>query len=268
MTSRRPATNGQKALQDIVHGTTQYRIWTMLAWQKVRQRYRRSTLGPLWLTLSMAIQMSTMGVLVTFLFGHRFERYLPYLCLGLIIWNFYSAILNSGTSIFIEYSNFIKNLKRPYFGYVLSHIFKTMIEAAHNFLVYLVIAVVFLVYPGANFWWLLITIPICLINVTWMAFFLAIVSTRFRDIPMIVQSAMGVLFWLTPIIYFPDQLGDKVIILQFNPFYHLLDILRLPILNQAPTATNLIVSALIAVIGWIATINLFSRYRSRIPFWL
>jgi lipopolysaccharide transport system permease protein len=150
----------------------------------------------------------------------------------------------------------------------LSHIFKTIIEAAHNFLVYVVVAIIFFVYPGENFFWLLITIPLCLMNVTWMAFMLAIVSTRFRDVPMIVQSAMGVLFWLTPIIYYPEQLGDKALILQFNPLYHLLDVLRLPILNQAPTLTNLVVCLVLAIAGWIATIWLFAKYRSRIPFWL
>ena len=52
-----------KAIADISEGCQAWRLGLLLAWQDVKQRYRRSTLGPVWLTISMSIQIFVMGVL-------------------------------------------------------------------------------------------------------------------------------------------------------------------------------------------------------------
>ena len=241
-----------------------YPVWSLLAWQSIRQRYRRSTLGPRWMTISMAVQMATMGLLVTFLFNHSFQRFLPYLCLGVIFWTFYSTLLNEGAGTFLTYATYIKAIKRPFSLYVFAMIYKSILESAHHLVIYVIIAMVFLVAPGINTLWLLFTLPLALLNVGWSMLFLAIVSARFRDVPMIIQSILTVTFWITPIIYFPDQLGNKRILVDINPIAHMIDILRLPLLNQAPTALNLWVACGMAAVGWFVTMNIFSRFRSRL----
>jgi lipopolysaccharide transport system permease protein len=256
------------AFADIVSGLSMYPVWSLLASQSIRQRYRRSTLGPLWMTISMAVQMATMGFLVTFLFSHSFQRFLPYLCLGIIFWSFYSTLLNEGAGTFLTYTTYIKAIKRPFTLYIAAMIYKSVLESAHHLVIYVIIAAVFLVVPGKNTLWLLFTIPLALLNVGWSTLFLAIVSTRFRDVPMIIQSSLTVVFWLTPIIYFPEQLGDKRILVDINPIAHMIDILRLPILNQPPTNLNLWVAIGMAIGGWYVTMKMFSRYRTRLTLWL
>ena len=49
--------------KDIVRGFAAWPLWMMLGWSDIRQRYRRSTLGPLWITLSMAAFILLLGVL-------------------------------------------------------------------------------------------------------------------------------------------------------------------------------------------------------------
>ena len=51
------------AVDDLRDGIFSWRLSQFLAWQDIKQRYRRSTLGPIWLTLSFGIQILTMGVL-------------------------------------------------------------------------------------------------------------------------------------------------------------------------------------------------------------
>jgi lipopolysaccharide transport system permease protein len=57
------------ALSDIIAATRRYALVGMLGWQDVRQRYRRSALGPFWLTISMGVMIGTIGVV----FGQIFK---------------------------------------------------------------------------------------------------------------------------------------------------------------------------------------------------
>lgn len=220
------------------------------------------------MTISMAVQMGTMGFLVTFLFNHSFERFLPYLCLGVIFWTLYSSLLNEGANTFLNYATYIKAIKRPFTLYIATTIFKSSLEAAHHLIIYLIIAMIFMVAPGENSLWLLLTVPLAIMNIIWSTLLLAIISTRFRDVPMIIQSVLTVAFWLTPIIYYPEQLGDKRILVDINPITHMIDIIRLPVMDIAPSTLNLSVAVSMAVLGWCITLCVFARYRSRITLWM
>jgi ABC-type polysaccharide/polyol phosphate export permease len=102
-----------------------------------------------------------------------------------------------------------------------------------------------------------------------MAGVAAIFATRFRDVPMIVTNAFTALFWLTPVLYDVHQVGgamEQIVII--NPLYHILEIVRAPLLLAAPTALNWLVALGSAALGWLLLILLFARARARIPYWL
>jgi lipopolysaccharide transport system permease protein len=108
------------------------------------------------------------------------------------------------------------------------------------------------------------------INLIWMMFILAVIGTRFRDFAQITGNAMQVLFYATPIIWSVEMLPGKLSkdLLNINPFYHLLSIVREPLLGIMPSATNWLVSIMMALIGWVFALVFFNRYRKRIPYWL
>ena len=49
--------------KDILTGMCSLRIWGTLGWHDIKQRYRRSVLGPFWFTLSTAIMVGVLGAL-------------------------------------------------------------------------------------------------------------------------------------------------------------------------------------------------------------
>ncbi len=86
---------------------------------------------------------------------------------------------------------------------------------------------------------------------------------------MIVTNGFTALFWLTPIVYEPNQLGGRMEqLITLNPLYHVIEVFRAPLLLSAPTATNWAVAVGGAVIGWLLLLLLFARTRARIPYWL
>ncbi|MEA2755782.1 MAG: lipopolysaccharide transport system permease protein, partial [Aliidongia sp.] len=64
---------------DLYRGLRAWRLWTMLGWNDIRLRYRRSVLGPFWMTLSMAIFIVTLGLIYSRIFHAELRTFLPYI---------------------------------------------------------------------------------------------------------------------------------------------------------------------------------------------
>lgn len=92
--------NIKAATSDLREGLALWPLWLRLGWNDILQRYRRSMLGPFWLTASMAIMVIALGVLYAELFNTPVRDFLPYLCVGLLVWNLMSSFLTEGGSLF------------------------------------------------------------------------------------------------------------------------------------------------------------------------
>lgn len=253
---------------DIFGAFREWRICNMLAMQEIRQRYRRSTLGPLWLTVTMAIQVSVMGVLIGTLLAEPFDKYLPFLVIGFVIWNFWSLTVSEGSTTFIQAGAQILQTRRSLNMYLLLGIWRNVIIMAHTAIVIVVVFIIFGVYPTAVS---LLAIPglfVVLLNVWWLNLFFATIATRFRDVPVILTSIMPILFWSAPIVYEPSQLGDFSWIPLLNPVTHMIDIVRAPLLGELPTLGSWEIMAAMTAIGWGATFTFFARFHHRIAYWL
>jgi lipopolysaccharide transport system permease protein len=91
---------------------------------------------------------------------------------------------------------------------------------------------------------------------------------RFRDIPPIIGSVMQMAFFVTPVIWKPELIGEKAWLLPLNPFFTLLEVVRGPLLGTIPDRYIYLSAGLssLAICGcaWL----LFARVRNRIAFWI
>ena len=262
-----PPSQTALALQDVVKGACAFRLWGMLGWQDVRQRYRRSTLGPFWLTISMGALVGGLGVLYAGLFRMDVADYLPFVAAGLIIWGLLSGLITEGCAAFIGAEGIIKQVNLPLSVHVYRVVWRNLIVFAHNVAIYVAAAVIFSIQPG---WTGLLVLPglalLCL-NGVWMGLLFGLVSARFRDVPQIVASVVQVAFFLTPIIWKPELLPDRAFLLDLNPFFHLVELVRAPSLGQAPGLVSWLAAAGITLGGWLVTLLMYRRYRWRIAYW-
>ena len=262
-----PPSQTALALQDVVEGACAFRLWGMLGWQDVRQRYRRSTLGPFWLTISMGALVGGLGVLYAGLFRMDVADYLPFVAAGLIIWGLLSGLITEGCAAFIGAEGIIKQVNLPLSVHVYRVVWRNLIVFAHNVAIYVAAAVIFSIQPG---WTGLLVLPglalLCL-NGVWMGLLFGLVSARFRDVPQIVASVVQVAFFLTPIIWKPELLPDRAFLLDLNPFFHLVELVRAPSLGQAPGLVSWLAAAGITLGGWLVTLLMYRRYRWRIAYW-
>ena len=102
----------------------------------------------------------------------------------------------------------------------------------------------------------------------WVSILLGMICARFRDVPQIVASFIQVAFFLTPIIWKPELLVDRIGFVQFNPFFHFVELIRAPLLGNAPNTISWIVTLGITLAGWLITFIIFRRFRNRIAYWI
>jgi len=257
-----------KARRDILESLFFYHIWLTLGWQDIKQRYRRSVLGPWWITLSLGITVLTMGLLYSKLFSQNIHTYLPFLAVGMVFWNLLSALINDGATVFIGAEGIIKQIPMPFGIHVLRMIWKHVIVFLHNMLVVLVVFLVFDVRPGPNILLFPLVVILIMANGYWVGILLGILGTRFRDISQIVVSVVQILFFVTPVMWSPSSIVHKVWIMEFNPLFHILSIARNSLTGGPVPARSWMVVLVMTVMGWGVAFRMLARYRSRISYWL
>jgi len=281
-----------RAWSDIVEGFRQRQLWGHLGWQDIKQRYRRSVIGPLWITLSMAITAAGLGLLYSQLFQAQIGTFLPYLTVGFIVWNFINGCLTEGTETFIRNEGLIKHLPAPLTVYALRTVWRLTLMFAHNLLVYFVVLAIFwnsltetgytitdggVPQPGLG-WSALLGIPafvLLAINGGWVAILFGIISTRYRDIPQVIMSITQLLFFMTPIVWSTDILaarfddaGWRIWVAELNPLYHYIQLLRAPLIGNEQSWHHWVVVLAFTVVGWGLALVAMRNYRARVSYWV
>jgi len=218
----------------------------------------------------MGVMIGTIGVVFGQIFNSPLTEYLPFLAVGLILWGFISSIVTEGCTGFIAAEGIIKQLPIPLFVHILRMIWRNVLILGHNIVIF---PIVLLVFGKSLSLTAFISIPgffLMVVNLTWVALILGVLCTRYRDLPQLVGSILQVIFYLTPIMWMPNLLPQRtgLYLLNLNPAYHLLEIVRSPLLGQLPAAMSWKVSLALAVIGWIMTLAVYGRYKRRIAYWL
>lgn len=243
----------------------------MLGYQDIRQAYRRSAVGPFWITAGMALQITTIGLVFGLIFKSNINDYLPYLAVSIITWGFISGAINEACLTFIASENMIKQVDIPLYVYICRTLWKNILVFGHHLVL---VPVAFLFASRGINWKIILIVPgftLLFLNLAWISYVLASISARYRDLPPIVTSLTGIAFYVTPVMWMPELLGDATtqhLVLGLNPLYHFLQILRLPLLGQAPTVENWVVSLLIACLGWMLALAVHRKFSKSIPYWV
>jgi len=255
---------------DVRAALQHHHIITTLGWQDVATRYRRSRVGAFWLTINILVMIATLGFVFGTLFRQPMAEMLPYLAIGLIIWGFLTTLVNEGCTSFITAQETILQVRMPLFTHVMRVLWRNTIILGHNLLILPPLFLLFMKPLTPLALWALPGFMLLILNAAWIMLALAVACARFRDLTQIAQNGVQVMFYVTPIIWsaalLPAHAGTAL--LDFNPFYHLINIVRAPLLGEAPSTLNWTVAALMALIGWVVALAFFGRYHKRIPYWL
>ncbi|WP_293391554.1 ABC transporter permease [Phenylobacterium sp. RIFCSPHIGHO2_01_FULL_69_31] len=258
----------QMASRDLANSFRRLGLSWSLAWHDVTSRYRGSVLGPFWITLSMGLMVLGIGFLYASLFNLPLNEFLPYVALGIVFFGVMTGTINEGCETFVLASGMLSQTSLPMFTFVWRTVLRNLINLGHHLVIVVGMLAYYDYWKVADVPLALIGIVLMLLNASWMSLLAAIASARYRDIPQIVVSGMQFAIFMTPVFWLPDRFGKHQVFLDLNPFYHLLQAVRAPLLGQTVHTTSYVVLVAMAVVGWLVTFAIFARTRRRLVHYL
>ena len=144
MSNTTPPPKPSTALNDFVTGLKS-RLWWELSVHDIKARYRRTVLGPWWITLGTGIALTGIGVVWSTIFGVDLEDLFPYLTSGYVIWMMLASFLAEGCATFTNASsaNLQRNFVLPKSVHVFRQTSRTIMAFFHNIIIFIIAAIIF-----------------------------------------------------------------------------------------------------------------------------
>jgi lipopolysaccharide transport system permease protein len=256
-------------MNEILQSLKSTNQWWALAIFDIKQRYRRSTLGPFWVTISTGILILALGFLWAYLFKMKVEEFMPFFAAGYILWTFTSSQINESCTGYTQFESYIKQINLPLPLYILRIWARNLIIFGHNFIILIGVWIYFKFDWTPNIPLALIGLMISTLIIFFISIPIATLCTRYRDISPIIQNAIQIIYFFTPIMWQKKVLPERYFYLvDSNPLFHIFEIVRAPLLGQqaAPASWYWSISLLFISIGFAMFIH--KRYRKRVAYWL
>jgi ABC-type polysaccharide/polyol phosphate export permease len=256
------------ALRDFRASLQRLGLAWSLASHDVVSRYRGSILGPFWITLSMGLMVAGIGLLNARLFHAPLHDFIPFVATGIVFFGAISGTINEGCETFVQASGMLSQTSLPMFTFVWRTLLRNLIYLGHNLVIIVAVLIWFGLWRHMNLPVAVLGLIMLLVNAGWVSMLAGITSARFRDIPQIVASVMQFALFMTPVWWQSSRLGPGHPLLQFNPFYHMLEAVRAPLLGQHVAPHTYSFLAAMAVLGWALAFGVFTQTRRRIVHYL
>lgn len=243
-------------------------LFLRLGLREISSKYRRTALGPLWITLGFAIFVFGIGFIWSTIFGVATQKYFPYFSTGLITWYLINASINQSGEIYLKERNAILNMNINPFGYIIK---STVIWVCQFLLQCIIVIAVLVIFNSPITAKTFLFIPgllLLLVNLLWISTLISLVATRYQDAQLIISSVMPLVFFLTPVMWYPEMLEARAWLVDFNPLVHLINIVRMPLLDVVPPVQSYYWAIAFALIGGVLSFVVWRRFANYLPFWL
>ncbi len=258
-------------MNDMIKAVRNYELWVYLGWIDVAQRYKRSKIGPFWLTINHAVITVVLSLVWANIFKTEVSKFLPYFALSNVLWVFVSACISESSSIIVSSENILKQIQIPISTLILRLLAKNIFIFMHLIPIPLL---VFLCYPSG---WatsvssLLLALLGLAVTCSFLVFtciLLGVICVRFRDIIPLISSALQMIFLGTPILWKKELLTGREYLYEWNIFFHLIEVVRLPLIDNKFPLNSLIFTLIATVLMASIWSFIHNKYKNRIVYWL
>lgn len=246
------------------------RISALLGWQDVKKSYRRSALGPFWSGIGLGIQVAALAVVFGSLTRADFRDYVPFLAISLALWRLISSSLIGATTAYRASIKFMLQMETTYFFAPLRMLTKNGILFVANFGVFLVVAFFLPQQWTAEVLLAVFGLIVLIGNLYWAAILIALGGARFGDLGALITSGVTLSFYVTPVLWMPSAMRSELaaVFLNYNPFFHLMEVIRSPLLGESPATTSWAVSVGLLFTGNLVAWVVAKKFWWRVVYWL
>jgi ABC-type polysaccharide/polyol phosphate export permease len=234
----------------------------------LKVRYKRSTIGFVWVMLNPLLTMIVMAVVFSQILGIRVEHYAVYLLSGLLLWNVYAQGTTAAMSGLVGNGQVLRKLYVPPSAFVVSAIGSALVNFLYALVPLALVAAANQIWPQVP--WAMLLVPTLLVTMFSLGIGLMVSALYvfFRDTFEIYQVLLQAYYFLTPLMYKASQLPEPLRSAeQFNPMALYLDMFRnammsgtLPSVQELGWAVGMAVVVLVA--GW----TVFTRVEEKFAY--
>ena len=254
---------------DLAQGIKDWRVSHLMGLNEIRRRYARSKIGQFWVTISTAIMVAALGSVWSALWKTPIGELLPFISISLILWGLMTGTLGEAATVFVQSGPMYLNQGMSFSTAIYALIYRNLLIFAHNLPVVVATMIIFSVPLRATAILALPGFVFLVVTLLWLGYLVAIACVRFRDLTQVVQSGLLIAFFVTPILWKPEQiLFQSPYFLLLNPFAALLAVVREPLLGQLPSISDWLIAVTFSVGGFVLTLPLIGYCKRRIIYWI
>ena len=247
----------------------QWRAWVGLGWTDIVQNYRRTMLGPFWITMNLVIFTTAMTLVYGALFGVAPSEYAGYVVCGMMAWLWTASLSSEVGNTYITYSSYIRSMPIDKSIFVWASVFKLLITFAHNMILFPFLVLFGIVHVS---YYTLLTIPaiaiLFLLSIPVTAIS-AVLFARYRDLPRLIGTSTIIVMMTTPIFWKPDMVsGWRSAFVYLNPVHYVIEFVRRPLLGEPLGALELSVVLAMTVVLWLIAGYIHKKYQAYVVFWI
>ena len=248
-----------------------YNFWMSLAQIDLRNRFRRTSLGIIWVVIQPFMFTLILSLIFHFVFKRDFFEFSVYVFSGITLWVWFSESVILGANSITHSQAFIRQRRLPLAIYSM----RTFIVSLLTYLLSFAGLLVWLLLTGhvPGLYALLLPLNILFIGMALfpLVVFSGVIGTLYRDYQQFSQIILQALWFLSPVFM------DKSVFLNpglnvwdyFNPVSNMLELIRKPLIeNMLPTWENYLFAALFGLAGWALAYLFLKRHEKRLIYYL
>ena len=261
------------AWADIKRSWKERNSWMLAAVRALGNRYKRTYLGPWWITFTSLLFIFGLSQLRIGLRGGDLADSLAYVGLGFIIFGLIIGGLQSGASVFAGGGDTMLTSRLPLSSLILKSNFQQVLDFLHDAVAILVIIIVFDIAFSWRWIESLLAVVLIVLSSVGIGMWLGPLANRFRDVGPLVSALTRILFFLTPIFWSIDMVSEngREYLAWYNPLTYQLLAFRDPILGSTHTPpigiSSLGITAILAIVNLVFGFIVFSKYRTKQVYW-
>lgn len=237
--------------------------------------YQQTILGPGWILVQPILTLITyvlvFGMLIRIPTGEGVPPVLFYLS-GIVLWNFFNDSFGTTSRTFREYIHIFTKVYFPRIIIPIAGISTQFLRFLVQFVLLVLILLFYVVVKGyrVNFGWAMLGIPIAVAGVgiisLGLGLIFSVLTAKYRDIVNIVDVAIRLLFFVTPVVY-PLALvrEDLRWIVKLNPLTPLFELFRVGVVGRGTVVSgDLLYSFIFMVVSFVTAVYLFNKQGSKL----
>lgn len=245
-------------------------FWAFSSWLDLVTKYRRSALGLVWVMLPPVCYVFGIGYFYSLLFGVESLPFMVHLGIGYLLWRTITQVITGASTTMATHRAFILDGRIRYTDYVL----RIIAKSAFYFVVTALVVVPLVAVSGASVagaLTLFLTLPLFVVNIAWLGVVFAVLGARLPDLHEFSATIFIFGFLLTPIVWRADLMPPDTwrgFVARLNPAFHLIELVRAPLLGETIERPTYWVVAGLTVGGVLLAAAVYRRYARFIAVWI